>query len=287
MSPAITAARTWHAACSVPRVRPLLLALATLAACDAPETDDEIVARDTIAALGGSSAQLKLYDGLLGIVDLKGISLALAPQQIINQIEGGLADDLDDPKCLTLATDRETHVALLFKRCRYRGVFVDGDLRIDLTTETGTCDGADCVLATRYTTTLTALTIGQTEVQAATSTLRIPTTKGEPRSYTAEAELTTRDRGDLHLRHEISWVRQQGCVHADLGAEFVFSDRTIDVGAAGIEVCAAGCPRAGEVHIAWASGRALSWTYDGTAEIDVVGPRGRTFSVEQSCDDDP
>lgn len=266
-------------------MRAPLLAAAVLLACDPPEDDDQIVARDAIAALGGSSAQLKLYDGLLGIVDLKGISLALAPQQVIAQIEAGLGDDLDDPACIDLDTDKATFVALVFNKCRYRGVFVDGDLRIDLTTETGTCDGAECVLATRYTTTLTALRIGQSEVRTATSTLRIPTLKTEPRSYTAEADLDTRDRGDLHLRHEISWVRKLGCVHAELGAEFSFADRTLDVGATGIEVCNDDCPRAGEVHLAWDSGRALSWTYDGSDEILVRGPRGRSFTVEQTCGD--
>jgi hypothetical protein len=305
---AIAGADGWHAVCSglgVIRVQGpwrrvagratvarmsarVLLVLVTLAGCDAGEdAEAELVARDTLAALGGSSAQLRLYDGLLGLVDLKGISLALAPQQAIAQVEAGLADDLEDPNCLELDTDEATFLALEFTKCRYRGVFVDGALRIDLTTETGTCDGADCVVATRYTTRLTALRIGRTVVHTASSSLRIPTVKAEARTYTAEAALTDPERGDLELRHEVSWVRRLGCVAAELGAEFVADDRTISVGATGVEVCGDACPRAGEVHIAWASGEALAWEFDGSGEIEVHGPRGRVFTVDQTCGADP
>ena len=265
----------------------LFAAVAALSACDAPDPEDEVVARDTLAALGGSSAQLRLYDGLLGLVDLKGISLALAPQQVIAQVQAGLDDDLGDPACLTLVTDDTTYLALTFDRCRYRNVFVDGDLRIDLTTEEGACDGQPCVTATAYTTRLTDLTIGHTEVRTATSTLRIPTLRGEPRTYTAEAELTDDSQRELHLRHEVAWTRAAGCISAELGAELTVDDTRISVGAHDIEVCAADCPRAGEVHLAWASGKSLSWSYTGEPDIVVHGPRGRTFTVTQTCGTTP
>lgn len=272
-----------------PRRTRLLAALAAAlcvaaVACDAPVgDDDEAVARDTVAALGSSSAQLKLHDGLLGLVDLKGISLALAPQQVIAQVQAGLGDQLADPACLDLDTDEQTWLALHFDRCRYRGVFVDGELRIDLTTETGTCDGEPCVIATNYTTHLTDLTIARSEIRAATSTLRIPTVKGEPRSYTAEAELTDADDRELHLRHEISWTRAAGCVFADVGATFTADDREISVGARDVEVCGATCPRAGQVNLAWDSGKSLAWEYTGDPELVVHGPRGRSFTVVQDC----
>lgn len=262
----------------------LLAALAALSACDAPaEHDDELVARDAVAALGGSSAQLRLYDGLLGLVDLKGISLALAPQQVIAQVRAGLADDLAEPACLALATDDSSFLALTFTACRYRGVFVDGALRIDLTTESGDCSGEPCVVATNYTTRLTGLTIGQALIREAASTLRIPTVKVEPRSYTAEAELTTGDERELHLRHEISWLRVAGCVTADIGAEFTVDERAISVAGHNIKVCGAGCPRAGEVHLAWDRGESLAWEFTGDEQLAVRGPRGRTFTVTQSC----
>ena len=70
---------------------------------------------------------------------------------------------------------------------------------------------------------------------------------------------------------------------AELGAGFTVDGRTIDVGARGVEVCGDACPRAGRVQIAWDSGRALAWDFDGGPDIVVRGPRGRTFVVEDAC----
>ena len=72
-------------------------------------------------------------------------------------------------------------------------------------------------------------------------------------------------------------------MHAELGAGFTVDGRTIDVGARGVEVCGDACPRAGRVQIAWDSGRALAWDFDGGPDIVVRGPRGRTFVVEDAC----
>lgn len=261
----------------------LLAAAVALAGCD-PADEAEAVARDALAAVDGSSAQLSLHDGLLGLVDLRGVAVALAPQQVIAQVEAGLADDLADPDCLALATDRAAYLELGFTDCRYRGVRVDGGLRIDLVAEDGVCDGAPCVVATRYTTRLTRLTVGRAAFRDATSTLRIPTARLEPRSYTAEAALTDAEGREIALRHEIAWVRKLGCVHADLGAEFTVDGRPISVGVAGAVVCGDACPRAGDVQIAWDSGEALAWSFTDAPELVVRGPRGREFTVTRTCD---
>ncbi len=267
-----------------PRLLAAPLALALLA-CEAPAThDDEQVARDTVAALTGSSAQLQLYDGLLGPVNLKGITLALAPTRVIEQVRGGLDEALADRGCLEIDTDKTHYLDLRFTDCRYRGVHVDGALRIELTTETGDCDGAPCLLATRYTTTITALEIGPTQIHSARSVLRISEIKGEGRSYTAEVDLIDRNDRPLHLRHELTWRRQGGCTYAELGAKLTVDGREINAGAEGIEVCGDRCPRAGQVQVAWANGRAIAWSYDGTPEITVQGPRGREFTVELDCE---
>ncbi len=266
-------------------VRMLVLG-AGLGACDADgEPDDLQVARDTVAALGSSSAQLRLYDGLLGPVNLSGVSLALAPTRVIEQVQTGLDEALADRACLKIASDRQTYLDLRFRKCRYRGVYVHGRLRIELAAETGDCDGEPCVVATRYTTTLTDLTIGRSQVRGATSVLRVPELKGEARSYTAEVELTDPADRALHLRQELTWRRAQGCVTAELGAEFTVDGREISVGARAVEVCG-GCPRAGEVQVAWDDGEALAWEYDGDAALVVRGPRGREFVVEQACGDE-
>lgn len=262
------------------------LAFALATGCDPDATDepeDEPVARVTLAALDANSATLSLYDGLLGPVNLAGVSLALAPQKVIEQVRGGLDQALADPKCVALTTDKKTFLDLQFDRCRYRGVLVDGGLRIELTTEAGLCDGAECVVATRYTTQLDALTIGKSRVRAATSTLRIPSTPGEPRSYTAEVELTDKQDRELHLRHELAWTRKNGCVHAELGAEFMVDALAISVGAQAVEICGNQCPRAGEVQIAWGNGQALAWEYDGADEVIVRGPHGREFVLPLEC----
>jgi hypothetical protein len=266
--------------------RRLLLPLLVAVACDDPdalESDDRVVARDALSALESTSSQLGLYDGLLGPVNLGGVALALAPMKVIEQVQSGLDTALADRACLKITSDKATFLDLRFIKCLYKGVYVHGRLRIELATETGDCDGEPCVIATEYTTTLTDLTIARSQIRSATSVLRIPEIKGEPRSYFAEVELTDTDERALHLRHELSWRRVQGCTHAELGARFTVDDRAIDVGAHDIEVCGDTCPRAGRVQIAWDSGRALAWEFDGSAEILVRGPRGREFVAEAPC----
>jgi hypothetical protein len=265
----------------------LFAALAlVLAACEPEDVvaEDEQVARDALAGFGGSSAQLGLYDELLGPVDLTGVALALAPKQVIAQVQAGLDGDLADPACLVLLTDQQTFIDMTFSKCRYKKVTLDGRLRIDLSTETGTCDGAPCVVATRYTTTLTELRIGKTVVHAGDSELRVPERKVEPRTYTAAAELTDAAGHTVTLRHEIAWTRADGCVDAELGAEFDVDGRRLGVGATGVVVCGDTCPRAGEVHIAWGAGGALSWGFTGERDVLVHGPHGRSFVVEQDCE---
>ncbi|MCY0988010.1 hypothetical protein OV203_12810 [Nannocystis sp. ILAH1] len=260
-------------------------AIAWATACDPDpaEPEDEPVAQVTLAALDANSATLSLYDGLLGPVNLAGVSQALAPQKIIEQVEGGLDTSLADPTCLTLKSDRTSFLDLQFDRCRFKGVLLDGGLRVELTTEAGTCDGVECVAATVYTTRLDALTIGKSLVSAATSVLRIPTTPGEPRSYTAEVELTDKLDRELHLRHELTFTRKDGCVDAELGAEFMVDELAISVAATAVEICGNKCPRAGEVQIAWGNGQALAWEYTGDAEVIVRGPRGREFVLPLEC----
>ncbi len=274
------------------RLRPAVVAIVAvigiismMAACEASHSaEEEQVVRDTLAALTGSSAQLRLYDGLLGPVNLGGISLALAPQRVIEQVQTGLDEALADRACLTIATDDKSYLDLRFVDCVYKGVYVDGHLRIELVTETGECAGEPCVIATRYTTKLTELAIGDTQVRSASSVLRLPDLDSEPRTYFAQIELTDADGRTSQLRHELTWLRDMGCVTAELGAELKIDGRDISVGARAVEVCGDECPRAGRVQIAWGTGRVLAWEYHGEPAIAVYGPGGHEFVVDDVCD---
>lgn len=265
-------------------LRNAVVLVAMLAACDddAPAADDKPVTNQTLTALGTDLAQLRVFDRMLRPVGIRDLTPALATTTILAQIEDRLKLDLVDPECV--AQTRETDgLTLRFTACDYAvNHTLDGTVRLHTLPEAGTCAGDPCITAVVFTLEIDDLTIGDTEIASASSSLRIPTDKS-PRVYHGEAELTGPDGDHLSTRSDSSWTTSVGCFTADFGLEIATDTREISAAGNAVHVCESNCPDSGEGLIAWASGSTLAWRYIGKGKLVVRGPRGRIFNVTQAC----
>ncbi len=261
-----------------------MLLAATLAACDHDDAaaDDKPVTDQTLTALDTNVAQLRVFDRMLRPVGLKDLAPELVVDAAVTQIENRLDLDLVDPACLERT--RETDgLSLRFTGCDYPANHqLDGILRLHVAPETGDCNGAACIVAIAYTLEIEGLTLGDSEISSASSTLRIPTDKS-PRTYQAEAELHGPGGDLLSTRSDASWTTAAGCFTADFGLEIATDTREISAAGSAVHVCEANCPDSGEGLIAWGSGSTLAWRYTGKGKLVVRGPKGRVFNVTQAC----
>lgn len=259
-----------------------LLALG-VAACAAPPSDEQTVVDDTVVSLTAEVAQLRVYDRLLHKVDARGIAPELATPEAIKMLRAELAAALTDPACVRVDTDEHSYLGLVFTQCRYTNVYIDGALRLDITSEPGDCGGVQCTVATVYETTATGLTIGRSQIVHATTHLRIPSERDVPREYVASAEIQ-RETGEAMLgQTELTWLRADGCATAQFGIHLETDDLDISVAGTDVTVCNSRCPRAGSVLLAWDTGATLAWEYAEDGEIRARAPGGRAFTIAPDC----
>jgi hypothetical protein len=261
------------------------LALA-LAGCDPDDDDASVpVTRDALAAVDADAAQIRLLDRMLRKVDLTGVAAGAAGPEIAAQVRAGLEADLADPGCMTVAGDAGV-LALSFDRCRHpAAALLDGDLRLDLAGEAGTCGGDPCVAAIVAEIAAADLRIGGNAILEAAASLRVPARGDEPRTRSSAGALRDRQGRELAVGTDVAWSYAGGCVTADFGVEVAADDRRIAVSGEAVKICDDRCPEAGAVLISWDAGRTLGWTYTGKGELEVHGPGGRVFAVELACAD--
>lgn len=265
-------------------LRNLVLLAAILAACDddAPAADDKPVTNQTLTALGTDVAQIRVFDRMLRPVGIKDLAPGLVAASAIKQIQDRLKLDLVDPACV-VQTSEPNGLTLRFTGCDYAvNHTLDGTVSLHVEPEAGTCNGDPCITAVVFALEIDGLTLGDTEITSASSSLRVPTDKS-PRIYHGEAELTGPDGDHLSTRSDSSWTTSAGCFTADFGLEIATDTREISAAGNAVHVCEANCPDSGEGLIAWASGSTLGWRYIDKGKLVVRGPKGRVFNVTQAC----
>ena len=265
-------------------LRTALSLAAILAACDpdAPTGDDKPVTNQTLTALDTDVAQLRVFDRMLRPVGLRDLATDEVATVALTQIEDRLRLDLVDPDCLTLTRTADS-LSLRFTACDYATNHeLDGLVELHIAPETGDCGGTTCIVAVVYTLEIDALKLGEIELLAADSTLRIPTDKSA-RVYHGEAELIGPDGEHLSARSDSSWTTNLGCFTADFGLEIATDTQEISAAGHDVHVCEANCPDAGEGLIAWGAGSTFAWRYTGKGQLVVRGPKGRVFDVTRAC----
>jgi hypothetical protein len=241
----------------------LLVLSLLVAACqgdDAANTDDVATSEEGLSVVEGGE------DLVLASASLEGTST-------IPAAEAAMAADFTVPACVTIVSDHATYLEATFNNCTGRRglVVLNGTLRAQISVSGG---------AVVYDLSTTGLTIGQTSVTGSWQ-LRDPIAAG-PTTLTAAVTISRRGRS-LSLDASASWTVSGECVTYSYDADWGTAARSLSIEATDVTRCANACPASGTVTVSVARGTVLSWTYDGTAEVVVTGPRGGEHSITLAC----
>ena len=211
-----------------------------------------------------------------------------------------------------LTTDGETWLAGTFSNCRVSELDLGGSFRAELQVETGACTGepvdpdnedAECLTAVNWTLGENDLAVTD-EVKDGASRFLGPITLRD--TVVEEAPMTWETQGGFSVqaadgepfgaRSSAAWTldKDTNCLDIDVDARLELPElETEDYGpielgeivisAAAVHFCPTHCPTAGGIEMSFGRGAILSWEYDGSDEVEVTGPMGRSFTAPLPC----
>ena len=213
-----------------------------------------------------------------------------------------------------LTTDGETWLAGTFSNCRVSDLDLGGSFRAELEVETSACgsdavnpDEEDCISAVRW-------TLGENDLAVADELkdgasrflgpviLRDTVDEDAPMTWETEGgfSLQAADGERFGTRSSAAWTLDPdtNCLDIDVDARLELPGietedyGTIELGeivisAAAVHFCPTHCPTAGGIEMSFGLGSILSWEYDGSDEVEVTGPMGRSFTAPLPCDPAP
>lgn len=290
----------------------------TLASCDEEQVEDDhgtadiVAVEQTSATLGSSPlltyvAELFQADATWGDVDP-----AVVPNLAVVVTKARIELVLESLQCTTdFETDNETYLSGTFDNCGVSAVALQGDFHATLEIETEACDeGSDgCfdgrrTLATSWLLDGPGITVGITENESASFAgpvvLRDTVDRDAPMTWATQPgfRFEAIDGVVYQTRSNASWIFEPATncltittdVRIELPSDGYMDERLdeaifgeIAVSGEDVHYCPSMCPTRGEVDVSYGQGRILSWTYNGTDTVDVVGPRGRSFPGKLDC----
>lgn len=287
----------------VPSMRwPALLIAGVLGGChvDAPELDE----RDERIAIESASAESSHHD-LMKMANAIGVSedAAAVPSdevlaRIFSDARLGVMASVESPTCLTIDSDESTYIDVQYDDCQQRwGIAIlNGGWRAEIGLETEPCDAGECLRAGSFGFAIDEFTVSGPggRVWAETSgsfRVRDPVDPAEFSTYEADTSFTNAEGSTLASSLDASWlVDDASCYYLDFDGQLSLSDGddlgVIASSGRGIVRCPDACPSEGTIRLSYGAGAILQWSYDGSPEVVVSGPRGSEAVVALPCGDE-
>lgn len=275
------------------------LAFALGACGHEPESaDDSTASQRVAAAVDGSSELARLLVPLQAGTDLPPDVAGAKSRQIADTLAAFGALVQNKAQCLQTSSDANS-LDVTFTRCRIAFVFtLDGHLHaaIDIEAPAGT---PIAVIAEVSSEGMTLTGPARTFTLAGSFSLRhgLPPT-GQPVEFAGEVTIGDNSEPALTISATAQWTVVKDpaggdaptCVRFTGGAELTGTVlkklSPIALSGDGITACRNQCPTAGDVELSYGRGNLLTWSYDGSPDVVVQAPRGKTFDVTLPCGSD-
>jgi len=302
----------------------LALALVCGSACDeqeqepdTTEAEERIVYENTHKTL--ATVPLLMYVGELFAADPSWGSLDpdVGARFAVSVTRSRIELILSSLECeRDLTTDGETWLAGTFANCRVSEFDLGGSFYAELEVETGECQGEpvnpnnednECLSAVRW-------TLGENDLAVTDQardgvsrflgpiTLRDTVDEQAPMTWETAAGFSVQaaDGERFGARSTASWTldKDTNCLDIDVDARLELPELEteeygpIELGeivlsASAVHFCPTHCPTRGGIEMSFGRGAILSWAYDGSDEVEVTGPMGRSFKAPLPCDPAP